>query len=353
MLRPSAIDLFAGAGGATRGLRDAGLNVLAAVENDPEASETYRRNHPRVKLINADIRQVNPVGLLSSLGLEPGQLGLLKACPPCQGFSSLAKGAVDEDRNDLVLDVVRFVKVFRPKILLLENVPGLQRDSRLSALVAQLGAVGYLFRGMSLDATSFGVPQRRKRFILFGVRSDLEFSEDEDLLRLLPAAFTTTRRTARHALDHLKRYRRDNDPLDTYRVSSPAVRQRIEAIPVNGNRFDLPVEHQLECHRKLKVRSAASSYGRIKLDEPAPTMTTRCTTPACGTFVHPTEHRGLTLREAATFQTFPVSYVFCGNYGSIERQIGNAVPVRMAKGLGLIALSIIQRQAKVSMKGQA
>ncbi|MFE6714649.1 DNA cytosine methyltransferase [Streptomyces sp. NPDC057695] len=85
-----------------------------------------------------------------------------------------------------------------------------------------------------------------------------------------------------------------------------------------------------------------------KLDEPAPTMTTRCTTPACGTFVHPTEHRGLTLREAATFQTFPVSYVFSGNYGSIERQIGNAVPVRMAKGLGLIASVILRRGVTAS-----
>lgn len=343
MLRPSAVDLFAGAGGATQGLRDAGLNVLAAVENDPEAAATYRQNHPRVKLLSCDIRQVDPVELLQSIGLRPEELDVLKACPPCQGFSTLAKGVVDQDRNDLVLDVARFVDGMLPKILLLENVPGLQRDARLSALLSHLHDKGYQFRGAALDATSFGVPQRRKRFILFAVREDLAFRPEEEILDLLPGSFTTNRRTARNVLDHLKRHLRPGDPLDVHRESSPAVRKRIESIPVNGNRFDLPAEHQLDCHRKLKNRSASSSYGRIKLDEPAPTMTTRCTTPACGTFVHPTEHRGLTLREAATFQTFPVSYRFSGNYGSIERQIGNAVPVRMAKGLGLIASAILQK----------
>lgn len=343
MLRPSAVDLFAGAGGATQGLRDAGLNVLAAVENDAEAAATYRQNHPRVKLFSCDIRQVDPDELLKAIGLRPKELDVLKACPPCQGFSTLAKGKVDQDRNDLVLDVARFVDGMLPKILLLENVPGLQRDARLPALLGHLRGVRYQFRGAALDATSFGVPQRRKRFILFAVREDLAFSPDEEILDLLPGSFATNRRTARNVLDHLKRHLRPGDPLDVYRESSPTVRRRIESIPVNGNRFDLPAEHQLDCHRKLKNRSASSSYGRIKLDEPAPTMTTRCTTPACGTFVHPTEHRGLTLREAATFQTFPVSYRFSGNYGSIERQIGNAVPVRMAKGLGLIASAILAK----------
>lgn len=347
MIRPSAIDLFAGAGGATRGLRDAGVSVLAAVENDSEAAETYRRNHPRVRLFDSDIRNVAPADLLRATGLVPGQLDILKACPPCQGFSTLAKGMVDQDRNDLVLDVARFVRALRPKILLLENVPGLRRDARLPVLIEQLSAKGYVFHGAALDATSFGVPQRRKRFILFGIREDVKFRISDGILELLPDSFSTSARTARHVLGHLKRHARPDDPLDLHRSSSPHVRSRIESIPVGGNRFDLPEEHQLDCHRKLKTRSAASSYGRIKLDEPAPTMTTRCTTPACGSFVHPTEHRGITLREAATFQTFPVGYIFHGAYGSIERQIGNAVPVRMARGLGLIALEIL-RQASLS-----
>ncbi|QCB24607.1 DNA cytosine methyltransferase [Streptomyces sp. SS52] len=337
----SAVDLFAGAGGATRGLRDAGFAMLAAVENDLEAAETYRRNHPKVALFAEDIRTVEPQALLAGTPLSQGDLDLLKACPPCQGFSTLAKGSVDERRNDLVLDTFRFVEALRPRIVLLENVPGLARDRRLPELQRMLVGAGYQMQTSTMDAAVFGVPQRRKRFICFAVREDVPFAFDESLTDLLPERFQTASRTAGQALAHLARHARPGDPLNVHRKSSDAVEARIAAIPVGGNRFDLPEEHQLACHKRLASRNASSSYGRVKLDQPAPTMTTRCTTPACGTFIHPTENRGLTLREAATFQTFPVSYKFYGHYGSIERQIGNAVPVRMAKGLGLIAASIL------------
>lgn len=295
-----------------------------------------------MRLFCEDVRAVEPEEVLTAGRLAPGELDLLKACPPCQGFSSLAKGPVDDRRNDLVLDVFRFVDRLRPRTVLLENVPGLARDRRLPELHGMMTELGYRLRGTTVDAAGFGVPQRRKRFICFAVREDLPFAFDGDLLGLLPAGFRTAPRTARQALDHLSRRCRAADPLNVYRRSSAAVEQRIAAVPVGGNRFDLPEEHQLACHKRLtRTRNAGASYGRVKLDEPAPTMTTRCTTPACGTFIHPTENRGLTLREAATFQTFPVNYQFYGTYGSIERQIGNAVPVRMAKGLGLIAAAIL------------
>ncbi|MDH6132953.1 DNA (cytosine-5)-methyltransferase 1 [Kitasatospora sp. MAA4] len=337
----SAIDLFAGAGGATQGLRDAGFSVLAAVENDPEAAETYRANHSRVRLFEADVRQISPSTLMKVSGLKAGQLDLLKACPPCQGFSTLASGQIDEQRNDLVLDIARFVKKMKPRAILLENVPGLRRDRRLGQLISKLEAIGYSFIESSLDAASFGVPQRRKRFILVGIRGNRTIDPSAALMDFLPKSFSRNTRTAGQALAQLARFSRPGDPLGITRQPSEAVAARIAAIPIGGGRFDLPTEHQLACHQKVKGRSAASSYGRVKLNEPAPTMTTRCTTPACGRFVHPTENRGLTLREAATFQTFPVGYRFSGNYGAIERQIGNAVPVRMAKGLGLIVAQIL------------
>ncbi|MFJ4470114.1 DNA cytosine methyltransferase [Streptomyces sp. NPDC089424] len=348
MSRLSAVDLFAGAGGATQGLRDAGFRVLAAVENDRDAARSYRRNHRRVLLLEQDVRLVDPRKLRLDLGLKVGELDLLKACPPCQGFSTLAKGEVDEERNNLVLDVRRFVVEMKPKALLLENVPGLQKDRRLVELVKSLEDIGYRFHGVRMNAEEFGVPQRRKRYILVGLSKSVPATEfPDDLLSLLPSKFDRSRRNAGSALRHLERYKRSDDPLDVHRQSNPAVLARIKAIPINGNRFDLPPEHQLDCHKNMKSRrSAAASYGRVKLAEPAPTMTTRCTTPACGTFVHPEEDRGLTLREAAVFQTFPLAYTFVGDYGSIERQIGNAVPVRMAKGLGLIVSSLLGGQDK-------
>jgi DNA (cytosine-5)-methyltransferase 1 len=114
------------------------------------------------------------------------------------------------------------------------------------------------------------------------------------------------------------------------------VLQRIRAIPRGGNRRDLPAALELPCHKRLRT-GAIASYGRIPEGGCAPTMTTRCTTPSSGSFIHPTKNRAITLREAALIQTFPRQYRFSGGHTQIERQIGNALPVRMARGLGLIA----------------
>lgn len=342
----TAIDLFAGAGGATQGLRDAGFEVVAAAENDPKAAGSFAANHPDV-LLAGDVRLVEPWRLRRHLALRLGELDLLKACPPCQGFSSLARGEEDADRNDLVLDVDRFVRAFMPKAVLLENVPGLARDDRLPALLGSLAAAGYAHRQYDVDARQFGVPQRRRRLIVVAVRRDVADRPPEDLLAALPAGFDVAPRTAGDALAVLAAAIAPDDPLDRHRQSSPKVRARIAAVPVGGTRFDLPEEHRLACHSRMTrdgrpvKGQATASYGRVRADAPAPTMTTRCTTPACGAFVHPTEDRGLTLREAAAFQTFPPGYAFDGGYDSVERQIGNAVPVRMAHALGLAVMSLL------------
>lgn len=333
----TAIDLFAGAGGATQGLKEASLDVLAAVEADAVAADTYRANHPEVHLIDDDIREVDPVELRTALGLARGELTLLKACPPCQGYSSIGKGDAGDPRNDLVAEVWRFARAFRPRMVMLENVPGLARDDRLARLIRQLRAVDYSAKTYVLDAASFGVPQRRRRLIVVAVR-DGRRSLPDSLVDFLPSWFEATGlRTAGEALELASRVDPEEDRLHRPRESSPDVSRRLRALPVGGTRFDLPDEHRLGCHSRLGRRDATASYGRVRADALAPTMTTRCTTPACGQFVHPTEPRALTLREAATIQTFPLDYHFSGGVGEVERQIGNAVPVRMAHGLALCA----------------
>ncbi|MEU6342875.1 DNA cytosine methyltransferase [Streptomyces sp. NPDC046977] len=334
-MKPSAIDLFAGAGGATRGLRDAGFDVLGAVEVDGSAAQTYRLNHPGTHLIESDIRTVSASALRRSLGLGPRELDLLKTCPPCQGFSTLAsgKGLADDERNDLVFHTVRFVRAFMPRAVLLENVPGLARDARLGSIRESLAALGYASRIYEFEASRFGIPQRRKRLIMIALRGR-RFQLPDDIGAIVPEYISSA--SAQTAFREVAATQRSDDPLWKHRTHNAKVSARIAAIPVGGNRFDLPEEHQLDCHKNLSRRNATASYGRIKLGEPAPTMTTRCTTPACGSFVHPTENRGITLREAAAIQTFPTNYDFIGDYGSIERQIGNAVPVRMAKVLGVV-----------------
>ena len=340
--RPTAIDLFAGAGGSTAGLRAAGFDVLAAVENDRWAAESYRLNHEDVLLYEEDIRTVDPGEMRSALRIAPADLWLTVACPPCQGWSTLGSGDAEDPRNGLVDSLLPFIREFLPRAFLIENVPGLARDPRLGHLRDGARELGYSTVAHFADATQFGVPQRRRRLIVVGARG----VPGRRMPRALPG--TWIRRSgpqvAEDAFSRLAAVE-DGDTLSVGRTLRPTTVRRIAAIPVGGNRFDLPPELQLDCHQTV-ARSASGPYGRIRLHEPAPTMTTRCTTPSCGQFVHPTENRGLTLREAALIQTFPPDYQFAGTYAAKESQIGNAVPVTMAAGLARVALSVLERAVR-------
>ena len=331
---PTAIDLFAGAGGATAGLKTAHFDVIGAVEWDKDASDSFRANHPEVALKTADIVTLCPEVVMAEWQLRRGELSLLKGCPPCQGFSTLGTSDPGDRRNDLLLEVWRWINCFLPKAFLIENVPGIARDRRLVELVGLAREAGYSVAGYNIDASKFGVPQRRRRHIVVGVLSGAELPPR--LEGLLSSSLDAEPVTAGEALLAVQVCRAE-DPLNVSRSLQPKTLERVKAIPIGGSRFDLPKNLELACHKRLAKagsRAAAGPYGRVRLGAPAPTMTTRCTTVACGPFIHPTLDRGLTLREAAVLQTFALDYVFKGSYGSIERQIGNAVPVRLAAALG-------------------
>lgn len=338
----TAIDLYAGAGGATQGLTDAGIRVLAAVENNPAAASTFRANHGAVRMLDRDIRKVRPTRLRRQLRLEPGQLGIIQACPPCPSWSTLGEKSKDDPRRELIQQVGRFIRAFSPRAFIIENVPGLAADPRLAKLLTQARARGYSTNTYLVEATDAGVPQRRRRLIAIGVRGLDDANWPKDLLDAVPEGFDRTSRNVQDAFARLVETAPDN--LSRGRSHTPPVVKRIEAIPVDGTRFDLPIELQLTCHQDVG-RSAAASYGRLRLTEPAPTLTTRCTTPACGRFVHPTEHRGITLREAALLQTFPPRYAFSGFYDQIERQIGNAIPVRLAEAVARATVDLVGKVA--------
>lgn len=342
MSKLTAIDLFAGAGGATQGLRDAGYDVLLAIENEPTAAATFKANHEATHMVSKDIGEVNPASLQQEVSLSKGELTLLNACPPCQGFSTLGSNNEDDPRNELVLSMLPFVDEFEPKALILENVRGLKFDERLRQLKRALETESYGVKSYVVDAYDFGVPQHRRRLILLAFQ-DLDSDALPDYLsEELPADFDSSPQTAGQWIAKAGPIDQTDDPVHRARDHTPSVRARIEAIPVGGTRFDLPPEHQLECHKNLnRSRSAAAPYSRIVADEPAATLTTRCTTPSCGRFIHPTEHRGISLREAALLQTFPLEYRFIGNHGQVERQIGNALPVRLAEALGLVVAKLI------------
>ena len=340
MTLPIAVDLFAGAGGTSQGLRDAGFTVVAAVESDKAAARTFAANHPDTDLLAQDIRRVSAPAFAKRLGIPPKRLDLLTACPPCQPFSTLGSGDANDRRNALVSSLARFVEHLRPRALVLENVPGLRREPRFVRLLNRLEA-DYRVGQYLVDAADFGVPQRRRRIIVVAVEHDTNAEPPEDLLEALPASFDNSPRTAGEALAVAASLSTEADPVHRARTPRPRTLERIRAVRQGGGRVQLPKRLRLDCHERLDHRDATSIYGRIDPSQPAPTMTTRCTTPSCGRFVHPTEDRGLTLREAALLQTFPLDYTFCGGHDRVERQIGNALPPRLAEALGLLVAQLL------------
>ena len=340
MLAPSAVDLFSGAGGTTQGLRDAGYAVLAAVENDSSAAKTFAANHGDTLLYERDIRYVQAPALARKLRVSERRLDLLTACPPCQPFSTLGSGDAEDPRNALISSIWRFVEQLRPRAVVLENVPGLRTEPRFLRLIANLED-DFDLAEYVVQATDFGVPQNRRRVIVIAVEKSVGATLPEELPSALPTEFDRTVQVAGDALRLACKIDPATDSAHRARRSQPMTIRRMRAVKQGGGRRQLPKELELKCHTKLGASSATSIYGRIDPAKPAPTMTTRCTTPSCGRFVHPEEDRGLTLREAALLQTFPTSYEFEGSYGAIERQIGNAVPVRLAQALGLVVQGLL------------
>lgn len=319
----TAIDLFAGCGGLTLGLKLAGFSVLAAVEIDAKAASTYRLNHPESALFEIDIEMLDPAHMMGSLGIGPGELDLLAACPPCQGFSRIrtrngAKSSRDP-RNNLALKFAEFALAIRPRWLLLENVPGLARHSVWRSLRQKLRRAGYELHDEIVDASDFGVPQRRKRLILLGQRDSKPAVPSRLSKRMTVAEALAVLPTDFHDDLHNLRSRR-----------AAHVEEIIRAIPKDGgSRQALPEHLQLRCHKESN--GFADVYGRMRLDDVAPTITSGCHNPSKGRFLHPLEDRVITLREAALLQGFPVDYQFDVRHGkeSIALMIGNALPPPM------------------------
>lgn len=320
-MKLTAIDLFCGCGGLSAGLREAGFRVKAAVEIDPLAASTYRKNHRSTKLIEADIRHVTGPALLQVAGLRPGELDLLAGCPPCQGFSRIrtknARKAAFDDRNDLVYDFLRLTRSVRPKSVMLENVPALSTDRRFKRVVRELRALGYHIAFDVLDAAMFNVPQRRRRLIMIGIK--------QGPVALAEAAATQV--TVRQAFSSLDGIRR-SDPLHKRRMRhSPRIVELISHIPKDGgSRSALPVDLALACH--MSTNGFNDVYGRMRWNEVSPTITGGCFNPSKGRYLHPDLNRAISLREAALLQGFPVTYFFPAEASieSVALMIGNALP---------------------------
>lgn len=336
----TSIDLFSGAGGLSYGLTAEGFKVVTAVECDSISAKSYSMNHHNTNIMVNDIRKVTGRQLLNQAGISRGELDLLTGCPPCQAFSTLRtrrREQLDDPNKSLILEILRLVRSIRPRAVVVENVPGLADDNRFSKFKLGLKNAGYHSSYAVLNASDFGVPQRRKRLILIALRG-----------KLIPSGWSNycgRRRTVRDAIGHLKAAGLSGDFLhDIPENRTSAMMSRIRATPKNGgSRSDTPSNLQCACHQKLN--GFKDVYGRMAWDDVAPTITSGCNNPSRGRFLHPEEDRAITLREAALLQSFPKDYQFCIDRGKehVARQIGNAFPPDLIRPIA----AVIRRELSV------
>lgn len=380
-----AFDLFAGAGGLSTGLEMAGFDVLFANEISPAYSETLKANHPKAKVVTEDIRTVDANALRRDVGLKAGELDLLAGGPPCQGFSINAPiRSKDDQRNHLFLEYLRFVREFQPKTIIIENVPGIvsfENGATVRAILDALTQLGYSTALRIVYAAHFGVPQMRWRTIFLGNRLGINpllffpepshkafgranFTtrfEDEDLVSSLEQINASAKRsftTVGEAIldlppipngggEELNSYLSDpqNDFQSLLRKGSTGVTNhqcaglgkanldRLPHIPQGGSWRDIPHDLLPAGMKRARRSDHTRRYGRLDPRGLGSTILTKCD-PHWGTYIHPTQDRVLSVREAARIQSFPDRIRFQGNLIEQYEQVGNAVPPLLSKALG-------------------
>lgn len=338
-----AIDFFCGGGGMSRGLLDAGIQVLAGIDYNPGCRETYEKNNHNTYL-ECDICELTPKELTDKFPqLNNSNDVILVGCAPCQPFSLLRREELDEKGNpiphksvNLLTEFGRFVEAIKPAHVLVENVPGLKGKGSdvLDKFKHMLEDEGYKWDEKTLYAKDYGVPQNRRRYILIASRMfkpKIPVATHGNKADLLP--YYTVRQAIANYPAIVAGETHKTIPNHHCANLSELLLKRIKATPHDGgSRTDWPENLVLECHKTFKGHTDV--YGRMKWDEPSPTLTVKCFSLSNGRFGHPEQDRAISLREAAALQTFSDDYVFYGSVQEIGKQIGNAVPVLLAKVMG-------------------
>jgi DNA (cytosine-5)-methyltransferase 1 len=340
------VDFFCSAGGVTCGLRQAGLTVLAGIDVDKRCELTYELNNPGSEFIESNISELTVTELQHRLNIESYDDGLLfVGCSPCQYYSIMQTNRDQSWQTRLLLaDFERFIDYFRPGYILIENVPGIDKKagSPLSGFKKNLTKWAYRLSETVVNASHYGVPQNRRRYILMATRLPGEL--------LIPPGDATLAPTVRSAIDPERRGFAPIGPghvdptpfMHTTTRLSPLNIERLLATPVDGG-TRLAWRHdphlQLRCYVG-RDDDFVDVYGRMFWDLPSPTITTKFNSITNGRFAHPDQHRGLSLREGAVLQSFPDTYTFHStSTNTIARMIGNAVPPELVRRLGITLMN--------------
>ena len=333
-----AIDFFCGAGGMTEGMKQAGIKVLAGVDNDEGFKQTYEANHPNSLFLRNDIKALAFSELQENTGIQQDQDDLIFiGCSPCQYWSKMntIKTKSRESRY-LLRDFTMFIDHFNPGYVVIENVPGIfnkKDESPLPNFLAFLESKGYGYDYKTINTHYYGVPQKRRRFILIASRVTKypEFPSEE------PEGPVVKDYIGTNLFPKIGAGHRDHTSFlhATANLSERNLKRLSTIKQPGGNRENWSSEDQNPAYQKKGI-NFTDVYGRMWWNKPAPTITTKFHSLSNGRFGHPEQNRAISLREGACLQTFPVSYIFKGSgMGNIAKQIGNAVPPELAKRIGL------------------
>lgn len=380
--RPTAVDLFSGAGGLSLGLLNAGWDVRGCADTSVACAATHRLNFPRIPIHVGDVSRLSADNLLGMARLDPGALDLLAGGPPCQGFSILGQRERGDPRNDLFLDFMRLAAALRPKVILIENVPGLatlEGGAVLRGISKAFDAAGYNAECAELVAAQYGVPQLRWRMVFIGWRRDLgrnggfpppthglagigDLVPNRTLAAFLADGFLSTQ----EAISDLpvvdagqKAYRYRTPPSCDYQKAmrtcsgaevdnhyAPKMSEinlaRIRALAPGQDWRDLPREllppGMLRALRKDHTRR----FRRMTWEGVPRSIITRFRDPKSGEYTHPEQHRTISIREAARIQSFPDWFRFEGSRTDQYDQVGNAVPPLLARAIGMEIMRLLR-----------
>ena len=342
--RFEVVDLFCGIGGLSYGLKTAGFHILAGYDLDWTCQYAYETNTGG-KFNYRDVNTITGEEINKLYSKRKNTIRVLAGCAPCQPFSSYAFKNKQKDPNkyDLLYQFGRLVEEVRPDIVTMENVTQIlnfKAKPVLQDFIDKLQSLGYSVDARPVYCPDYGIPQTRKRLVLLASRLG-------DIKLIPPTHDKKHYVTVRETIGDLRPIAAGEvdmfDPLHRTIALTPINLQRIKATPYGGSWHDWPEELLLECHKRKGGKTYGSVYGRMEWDKPAPTMTTQCTGLGNGRFGHPEQDRAISVREAALLQTFPLSYRFFPDEGSVSiikasRYIGNAVPPKLGE---IVAISII------------
>jgi DNA (cytosine-5)-methyltransferase 1 len=303
------ISLFAGCGGSSLGYKMAGGKELLAVEYDNNAVSTLRLNFPNLSIYHGDIRGLSIDDCLSMTDLKQGELDILDGSPPCQGFSTAGKRKLDDKRNFLFKEFIRFIDGLRPKIFIMENVTGLIKGymkSHYLEICNEIRSLGYEIKGQIMNSMYYGVPQSRERVIIIGIRKDLNEQPSHPKPIMKPIS--------------VKKALNDIQPSEIMKLTDKYGKlwSKIE-----------PGKSLAEYFEKIGKKRKAFSTKKLHPNKPSNTLVRIQTGRGFGTICHWKQPRAIAINEALILQSFPIDFKMNGTYQEKWAQIGNSVPPKL------------------------